>query len=142
MIQFSNLLQDNKLENIQQRALYAKKQLFKKSPDKRFALLLLNAHFRPVACIPFNGKEEIPTIREEITNELKKGYHKEGYVILFKNTDDNKVQKGLPLTDIAIALHGCLGAISADVNDVMLIGKKLYSSAACEKTGSFTNKKE
>ena len=142
MIQFSNQLQDEKLENSQQRALYAKKHLFKKNPGKRFALLLLNAHFRPLACIPFNGKENITAIREEITNELKKGYHKEGYVILFKNTDDNEVQKGLPLTDIAFALHGCLGTISADVNDVMLIGKKLYYSAACEKTGSFADKKE
>jgi hypothetical protein len=142
MIQFSNLFQDDKLENSLQRALYAKKQLFKKNPDKRFALLLLNAHFRPLACIPFNDKEDIPAIREEITDELKKGYHKEGYVILFKNSDDNEVQKGLPLTDIAVALHGCLDPISADVNDVMLIGKKLYSSAACEKTGSFTDKKE
>ena len=142
MIQFSNLLQDDKLENSLQRALYAKKQLFKKNPDKQFALLLLNAHFRPLACIPFNCKEDIPAIREEITDELKKGYHKEGYAVLFKNTDDNEVQKALPLTDIAIALHGCLGTISADVNDVMLIGKKQYFSAACEKTGSFTDNKK
>ncbi len=142
MIQFSNLLQDDKLEGMLQRALYAKKQLFKKSPDKRFALLLLNAHFRPLACIPFNGKEDIHAIREEITDELKKGYHKEGYAILFKNTDDKEVQSGLPLTDIAIALHACLDVISADVNDVMLIGKKQYFSAAYEKTGSFADNKE
>ena len=142
MISFQDQLPDEKLDTIQKRAQFAKKHFFKKNPNKQFVLLMLNAHFRPIALITFNGLVDIPTVGEEIVCNLVKEYHKQGYVILFKNTDDNEVENHQPMTSITIALHDCLSVIAADVNDVMLIGQKNYHSMACEKTNSLSDKTE
>ena len=142
MIKFFNQLPDEKLDNLQKRAQFADKHLFKKNKDAQFVLVMLNAHFRPMAVIPFNGMIDIPSVGEEILCNLVKDYHKEGYVILFKKTDDNGVETHEPMGGITIALHDFLSVIAADVNDVMLIGEKNYHSMACEKTNSLSDKTE
>ena len=128
-------LRDSLLDTTLSRAIYAKKDI--NHNGRKFALLFLNAHFRPVACVTFNNAEELS---EEIAGRIAPAYHTGGMTLLFKYAEDNTVTRRERDTETAIAVHAILAKYKTDVHDVIYVGNKIYFSSAMDKTYEFADK--